>query len=177
MNAAASLKNFFKGLPSDLRLLRTKALDRLGGNHASNYKYTFHMQIEDFFGLTAGLVGGMALATGGLVFGLCALGIAGLIAACRYPSPSKRRAETIADINDAGQELTGQRQDLYRLDLVQRQLNALTGPFNRAAALPDVVAEKAKTLIEKTAPERARVKMQGDAPYAFVRSVTRFEKF
>ncbi|TAL34817.1 MAG: hypothetical protein EPN97_08120 [Alphaproteobacteria bacterium] len=171
------LKKFFQGLPSDLRLLRTKALDRLGGNHASNYKYVFHMQVEDFFGVMAGLVGGMAVATGGLVFGLCALGVAGVIAACRYPSPVKRRAEVIADINEAGQELTGQRQDLYRLDLAQRQLHALTGPFNRAAALPEVVAEKAKALIEKTAPERGRVRVQGDAPYAFVRSVTRLERF
>lgn len=172
-----SAKKFLKGLPSDLRALRTRALDRLGGNTAATYKYTYHMQIEDFFAFMAAAVGTVALLSpAGLAFGLGALGVAGVIAACRYPSPSKRKAEPIADINEAGQQVSGPRADVYRLDLVQRQLAAITRPFNSAAALPAVVAEKAKKLIEKSAPLRERVKVEGGEPYAFVRAVTRLEK-
>jgi hypothetical protein len=177
MKLADSAKKFVQSLPSGFRSLRTRALDRLGGNTASNYKYTYHMHVEDFFAFMAAAVGAVALLSpAGLTFGLCALGVAGAIGACRYPSSSKRKAEVIADINAAGQELSGSRADLYRLDLVQQQLNAITKPFNRAAALPEAVAEKTKALIASTEAERGRVKVQGGEPYAFMRAVTRLEK-
>ena len=172
-----SVKKFVQGLPSDLRSLRTRALDRLGGNTAATYKYTYHMQVEDFFAVMAAAVGAVVLLSpAGLAFGLGALGVAGVIAACRYPSPSRRKAETIADINAAGQEVAGPRGDVYRLDLVQRQLTAITRPFNGAAALPEIVAGKTKKLIDKSAPLRERVKTANGEPYAFVRAVTRLEK-
>ena len=177
MKLLDAAKKFVKGIPSDVRALRVKALDRLGGNTASNYKYTYHMQAADLVAIVAAVVGGVALLSpAGLAVGLGALALSGGIAAYRYPTAASRKTEVIADINDAGQQVAGPRADVYRLDIIQRQLRAVTAPFNKAAALPEIVAEKVQKLIDKSAALRARVKSADGQPYALVRPVTRLEK-
>jgi hypothetical protein len=163
-------RKFLRGLPSDMRLFRGRVLNCLRGNTPSSYKYTYRPQVEDFVGAMAAAVGLFCLITpGGQPVGACLLAMATVVGLWHYPSPAKRRAQEFAEINRAGQDVTGKRGDLYRLDFAQRQILALTRPFNQAAVLPDVVVEKINGIASSAEPARARIETADGKPYALVR--------
>jgi hypothetical protein len=170
MSKFEPVRKFFRALPSNLRLARTAVFERLSGNTAANYKYTHYLQIEEFMGLMAAGLGVFCMVVpGGQVAGLCLLGAAAGVGLWHHASGEKRRRQEIADMNHAGQTVTGARADLYHLDLAQTKILALTAPFNKRAALPEIVAEKLAAVVAKTEPLRARVKTSDGKPYGFVR--------